>query len=181
MLPLHDPAGTGRPCGIRDGAIVGFFVVAISGEGVRDSGQGGFDELVIDGVVEALGWTCQHVAAHDRNGGSESEHTGPVKVELDLDDHVPTMSAGSVWAVVDVKTLSPAAASARMRSMVVMGQVRGCRHRKGSVVQLVGEGVSEGVSEKVLVCMCLGRIEGRRSLSSSPPVRVWKLSWRGCY
>lgn len=83
--------------------------------------------------------------------------------------------------MVDVKTLSPAAASARMRSMVVMGQVRGCRHRKGSVVQLVGEGVSEGVSEKVPVRMCLGRIEGRRSLSSSPPVRVWKLSWRGCY
>lgn len=65
--------------------------------------------------------------------------------------------------------------------MVVMGQVRGCRHRKGSVVQLVGEGVSEGVSEKVPVCMCLGRIEGRRSLSSSPPVRVWKLSWRGSW
>lgn len=41
-------------CWVGDGAIVGFFVVAIRGERVGDAGEVRFDEAVGDGVVEAL-------------------------------------------------------------------------------------------------------------------------------
>ena len=55
VLPLHHPARLPWFGGVGDGAIVGFLVVAVVAEGVGDAGVIGLDELVVDGVVEALG------------------------------------------------------------------------------------------------------------------------------
>jgi hypothetical protein len=39
---------------VGNGAVVGFFVVAVLGEGVGDAGELGLDYAVFDGVVEGL-------------------------------------------------------------------------------------------------------------------------------
>ena len=54
MLPLHYPRRTLRYCRIGSRAVVGFFVVAIAGEGVGEARKRGFDEAIFYGVVEAL-------------------------------------------------------------------------------------------------------------------------------
>lgn len=54
VLPLHDARRTFRRGGVGDGAVVGFLVVAVGGEGVGDARLVGLDELVLDRVVEVL-------------------------------------------------------------------------------------------------------------------------------
>ena len=54
MLPLHDGARAVRGDGIGDGAEVGFLEVAVGGEGVGDARVRRLDQVVADGVVEAL-------------------------------------------------------------------------------------------------------------------------------
>ena len=54
MLELHESLRTFGADGVADGAVVGFFVEAVVGEGVGDSGEGGLDELLVDGIIEAL-------------------------------------------------------------------------------------------------------------------------------
>lgn len=54
MLPLQDPARAGGVRRVGDGAVVGFLVVSVAGEGVGDAGVVGLDEFVVDWVVEAL-------------------------------------------------------------------------------------------------------------------------------
>lgn len=81
-------------CGrVGDGAVVGFFVVAIGGEGVGDAGEVRFDEAIGDGVVESLGVL---LVAWVRVWSGE-RRTGPVRTFLDFVVHVPTSSVG-YWA-----------------------------------------------------------------------------------
>ena len=54
VLPLDDAGRTGRVGWVGDGAVVGFFVVAVVGEGVGDAGVVGLGEFFAEGVVEAL-------------------------------------------------------------------------------------------------------------------------------
>lgn len=54
VLPLHDSRGTRRVGGVGNGAVVGFFIIPIGGEGVGDAGALGLDQAVGEGVVEAL-------------------------------------------------------------------------------------------------------------------------------
>jgi len=51
---LHYSLNTAWIGWIRDGAVVGRFVVAIGGEGVGDAGKIWLDQAVIDGIIEAL-------------------------------------------------------------------------------------------------------------------------------
>ena len=44
---------------IRNGAVVGLFVETIRGEGVGDARPFGFDEVVADGIIEALCLICR--------------------------------------------------------------------------------------------------------------------------
>ena len=54
MLPLHHPARARRIGGVGDGAVVGFFVIPVGGEGVGDAGVVGLDQFVCYWVEEAL-------------------------------------------------------------------------------------------------------------------------------
>ena len=54
VLPLHDPARTCWVLGVGDGAVVGFLVVAVAGEGVGDARAGGLDEALVERIVETL-------------------------------------------------------------------------------------------------------------------------------
>ena len=47
MLPLHDPARTCWVLGVGDGAVVGFLVVAVAGEGVGNARAGGLDKALV--------------------------------------------------------------------------------------------------------------------------------------
>jgi hypothetical protein len=58
---LQHMGGIGRT--VCNGAVVGFFEEAISGEGVADAGVLRLGETVVDGVIEALSqqlalWYC---------------------------------------------------------------------------------------------------------------------------
>ena len=72
VLPLHDALGTRRARRVGDGAVVGFLVEAIVGEGVGYARLVGLDEFVGDGVVEALRGSVVSV----RTGRREIEYEG---------------------------------------------------------------------------------------------------------
>ena len=59
VLPLHDAARAAGGDGVGDGAVVRFFVVAIASEGVGDACAVGLDQLVVEGVIEALRNACE--------------------------------------------------------------------------------------------------------------------------
>lgn len=96
MLPLHEALGTLRLGGICEGAKVGFFVVAIVGEGVGDSSMFGFNECLAEWVVKALRapeLAQQHFQMRIWDT-VRVRITGPVSVLNDLVDHVPTRLDG---------------------------------------------------------------------------------------
>lgn len=54
MLPLHNGARAVWRGRVGDGAVVGFLVVAVGGEGVGDARVGGLDEVVAYWIVKTL-------------------------------------------------------------------------------------------------------------------------------
>lgn len=111
MLPLHDAFGTGRILGfsnirrfssyrcsqgltIGNGTIVSRLIVTIIGKRVRDSGQVGFQEFIVDRVIKSLlhpWYTLERRQSCDRC--LSISHTGPVITLRDLVVQVPTRLA----------------------------------------------------------------------------------------
>jgi len=71
--------------------------VAVAGEGVGDARAGGLDETLVQRIVETLvSVSIWYNVLYRRLGGWCL--TGPVRVWLDLVDHVPMRSYGHVCA-----------------------------------------------------------------------------------
>jgi hypothetical protein len=123
VLPLHDTTGTRGVLRVRDGAVIGLLVVSILSERVGDAGALRLDEIVVEGVVEALVRACQYKKAVRARW---SCRTGPVRVLLDLVLHVPTISLGQVPCAV-AKAARPARPA---REYFMMCVCRDCGDRR---------------------------------------------------
>jgi len=103
------------------------FVKPICCEGVGNAGMAGFDEAIVDRIIEALYpnilisphvpsyWLLENASSHSRN----RKRTGPVMTFADFVDHVPT-SWLSIAAVAEEIRHAPASRSdCREREAIV--------------------------------------------------------------